>query len=246
MNIIYSVVICFSMYSAIPMPKVNWEKQNMKYVFCFLPLVGIIIGLLQYFWLYYSVSFNNILVGAVATVIPVIVTGGLHIDGFIDSCDAFFSYGDKQKKLDILKDPHVGAFGVIYCIVYFIIMLGVFSELVLITPLIFIFAISRTVASLITIHWRSSKSSGLKYIFSENTSKKLVTCVLLLWLFILFICVAFVNIFVFIIILISLSLFYIWFYFFITKNFDGLTGDLVGFSLCMAELIMLVDIMIIL
>ena len=42
----------------------------------------------------------------------VLLAGGLHMDGFIDLSDAFFSYKDRAKRLEILDDPRVGAFGV--------------------------------------------------------------------------------------------------------------------------------------
>ncbi len=43
--------------------------------------------------------------------------GGIHLDGYADTCDALSSYGDREKKLEILKDPHCGAFAVIRCAV---------------------------------------------------------------------------------------------------------------------------------
>ncbi len=51
--------------------------------------------------------------------IPVWVTGGIHLDGYADTCDALSSYGDTAKKLEILKDPHCGAFAVIRLCSYF-------------------------------------------------------------------------------------------------------------------------------
>ena len=40
MNIIKSICVAFSMYSKIPMPRVEWNEKNMKYAMCFFPLVG--------------------------------------------------------------------------------------------------------------------------------------------------------------------------------------------------------------
>lgn len=51
-------------------------------------------------------------------VLPVIVTGGIHVDGYMDTSDAIHSYGDREKKLSILKDSHIGAFAVIRLLVY--------------------------------------------------------------------------------------------------------------------------------
>ena len=52
--------------------------------------------------------------------IPVAATGGIHLDGFADTSDALSSYGDREKKLAILKDPHCGAFAVIRLCGYFV------------------------------------------------------------------------------------------------------------------------------
>ena len=45
-----SFKIAFSMYSKIPMPKTDWNKENMKYALCFFPLVGLAIGIIFYLW----------------------------------------------------------------------------------------------------------------------------------------------------------------------------------------------------
>lgn len=44
------------------------------------------------------------------TVLPILLTGGIHMDGFMDTMDALHSYQDRERKLEILKDSHVGAF----------------------------------------------------------------------------------------------------------------------------------------
>ena len=73
----------------------------------------------------------NLSVGAAAltgAAIPLLVTGGIHMDGFLDTMDAIHSYGDRSRKLEILKDPHLGAFAVISFGVYMMLYLGVFHE----------------------------------------------------------------------------------------------------------------------
>ena len=61
--------------------------------------------------------------------VPLLVTGGIHLDGFMDTTDARSSYGDMEKKLAILKDSHVGAFAVIGCSFYLILSAGAWSEI---------------------------------------------------------------------------------------------------------------------
>lgn len=52
------------------------------------------------------------------TLLPLIVSGGIHLDGLVDTADALYSRRETEKKLEILKDPHVGAFGVMACCGY--------------------------------------------------------------------------------------------------------------------------------
>ena len=51
MSVIKSIVIAFSMFSIMPMPRVEWDKQNMKFALAFMPLVGAVIGAVLYGWL---------------------------------------------------------------------------------------------------------------------------------------------------------------------------------------------------
>ena len=52
MSIIKSMVIAFSMYSQIPMPHLELDEKDMKYVMGFFPLIGLITGTLVYGWIY--------------------------------------------------------------------------------------------------------------------------------------------------------------------------------------------------
>ena len=108
MRFLNALAIAISMYSKIPAPTVDWNDKNMKYAMCFFPVVGVVTGLLQfgagYVLLTYT-SCGKLLFAAVMTLIPVLVTGGIHLDGYADTIDALSSWGDREKKLEILKDP---------------------------------------------------------------------------------------------------------------------------------------------
>ena len=83
MKTIYnSLVLAFAMYSKIPTPKADWEKENMRYVLCCFPLVGVVIGALVcgWGWLSARLSIGVLLRTAVYVLIPVLVTGGIHLD----------------------------------------------------------------------------------------------------------------------------------------------------------------------
>ena len=125
MSVIRSVVIAFSMFSRIPMPKVEWEAKNMRYALAMLPLVGCVIGAVVFGWGMFSnwLSFGAPLFAAGVTLLPLLITGGIHMDGFCDTVDALSSHASPERKREILKDSHVGAFAVIatgaYLLAYF-------------------------------------------------------------------------------------------------------------------------------
>ena len=101
MRIIKSFFIAFSMYSKIPMPQFQWKDEDMRYALCFFPWVGAVIGALWYLWKWFCDRFavGTLCYVAVGTAIPILITGGFHVDGFLDTCDALHSYqprGDSE------------------------------------------------------------------------------------------------------------------------------------------------------
>ncbi len=101
-----SLIVAFSMYSKIPMPRTDWTDHSMKYSMCFFPWIGWVIGILEALWLYLSflAGFSALFRAAVFTVLPVLVTGGIHLDGYLDTSDAMSSWREREKRLEILKD----------------------------------------------------------------------------------------------------------------------------------------------
>lgn len=118
MTVLQTIAVAFAMFSAVPVPQFDWNEKNMRYSLCAFPLVGVLCGVL---WcVCASLPLPAMVRAAGFCLIPVWVTGGIHLDGYADTCDALCSYGDTKKKLDILKDPHCGAFAVIRLCSYFV------------------------------------------------------------------------------------------------------------------------------
>ena len=111
-----SLCIAFATYSRIPTPRVGWSADALRYAICFFPLIGAVIGALEYGWLLLSelLCCGDLLRGAVAAALPLLITGGIHADGFCDTVDALSSHAERERKLEILKDSHCGAFAVIF------------------------------------------------------------------------------------------------------------------------------------
>ena len=77
------------------------DEKNMKYAMCFFPVVGVITGILQFgigYALLEYTSCGKFFFAAVMSLIPVLVTGGIHLDGYADTIDAISSYGDTRKE----------------------------------------------------------------------------------------------------------------------------------------------------
>ena len=117
-----TIAVAFSMYSALPMPQFDWNERNMRYALCAFPLVGAVCGLLWWGWdaLCAYLALPAILRGAVRCILPALVTGGIHLDGYADTADALASHAGCARRQEILRDPHCGAFAVIRLCVYFV------------------------------------------------------------------------------------------------------------------------------
>lgn len=57
MSVLKSFVIAFAMYSRIPVPQFEWKERDMRYVICFFPFVGVVIGAVTMLWAYVCAHF---------------------------------------------------------------------------------------------------------------------------------------------------------------------------------------------
>lgn len=235
-----TLILVFSMYSKIPLPNINWDKAYFKYIFCFFPVVGLFLGILIYSFgnfLFY-IGVGKIMFSAVMSAVPIIFTGGIHMDGFLDTMDGINSYADKEKRLEILKDSNSGAFAIIGGIVYFLLMFGFWSEIKK-EQLFFVavgYVFSRILSGLSVVCFKTAAKSGLVFMFSENSEKIIVRNFLMALLIFISAFLFFINIF-YATAVIAASLFsFVYHYYNCYKNFGGITGDLAGYFLQICEL----------
>ena len=63
---------------------------------------------------YYAFPISTILLWSILLAVTMVVlTRALHLDGFMDSCDALLGGFDRERRMTILRDPNVGAFAVV-------------------------------------------------------------------------------------------------------------------------------------
>lgn len=237
-DLLCSILIAFSMYSKIPLPRVEWTEGRLKHVFTFFPLVGAIEGLLFYIlWtILMRAGFSPFFYGACLTAFTYIYTGGIHMDGFLDVSDALASYREKEERLRILKDPHVGSFAVINAVLLILIETAAYSEIIPeMLPMIGItLVLSRSLSALSILIFPEAKKSGLAYSFKES-SEKSVKILLYFYVVICFAAALFISPKYGATLIIISAILYIYHYLNSVKNFGGVSGDLAGHFLTLYE-----------
>lgn len=245
---IQSLIIAFAMYSKIPMPRVDWNKKNMKYALCFFPVVGIVIGLS--FWgilrLCELGNMNVFFTSIVLTMLPILLTGGIHMDGFLDTVDALSSNASKERKLEILKDSNSGAFAITFGIVYLLLYVGVLSEFDFraLPEFALSFVMIRTLSGLSIANFPLARNTGLAATFQDHAHKKNVSLILLVMFSIETVILFYFNLTLGAITLGTLLLMFGYHYYVCKRKFGGITGDLAGFFLQMSELAVAFTLMI--
>ena len=91
MRLFESLLIALSTYSAVPVPQFDWNEKNMRYAICFFPAVGVLCGAALWLWavLAQATGMSGVLFAAIAACLPILVTGGIHMDGYLDMVDAY-------------------------------------------------------------------------------------------------------------------------------------------------------------
>ena len=235
-----SFLISFAMFSKIPVPRADWDKENMKYMMCFFPAIGVVIGLLEcgYGWLSVKLEFGSLMRAAGFVLIPLLVTGGIHLDGFLDTVDALSSYQPMEKKLQILKDSHAGAFAIIMGCAYFTLGLGVWSEMKTeFLPLMAVtFVLSRSLSALALATFPKANKSGSLSMFSDAAQKRILLGTLIVWMLACAAVALWIHPVMGAVMLLTQAVIYAYYHHVAMKEFGGTTGDIAGFFVQVCEL----------
>lgn len=249
MNLLQSMVIAFSMYSKIPMPRVDWNEKNMKYAMCFFPLVGGIEGILMLLAgrLLMESGFGKIFVAAVMTLLPILITGGIHMDGFMDTMDALSSYGDREKKLAILKDSHAGAFAILGVGCYLVWNVALWTEVKeqMLPVIVCGYVLSRACSGYSVVTFPSARDSGLAKTFQDGAHRQRVRIVMLLWMAAISVGMLWMQPVSGSVEILCALVIFLYYRHICRKQFGGMTGDLAGYFLQLCELAMLTGVVLV-
>lgn len=225
-----------------PMEKVYIKKAIQTF-----PLLGLLQGIIYAAVLYAMLewtSFSPLAAAFIIWLLTIITTGGLHLDGWIDASDAFFSYRDIQKRLDIMQDPRTGAFGVISVIVLLgCRMLFLYEVIQNINPwsyslIVMVPFLGKTAMGFLLTEVQLAKNEGLAAFFQGAAGKNSIA---VYYVYLLLAGLAFAslkNLYLYAILFGMLVLSLSFLRRKIVKWFGGITGDVVGASVEGVELML--------
>ena len=184
---LHAFAMCQSMFCAIPCPWKVWDEQARDKMLLFLPIVGLEIGLI---WVILAqvcrlLALPALVTGLILAVYPYLVTGFLHLDGFMDVTDAVKSWRDLERRREILKDSHVGSFAVINVVLLAVAQFALFSstkETANSLILLFVPAVSRCCSTLAVTGLKPMSTS--QYANREKRMSHLIVTALLLCAFV--------------------------------------------------------------
>jgi len=230
--------LAISMLSTLPFFRVhNFFAGINGYAVMFYPLVGFILGGILYgtsllLEPYIPLTHLHVLLFA----FWVVLTGALHLDGLSDAIDALFVA--KERAVEVMKDPHVGAMGMTYTGVFLIVKASVLIVVDALYLLPLILMLSRFNVVLAIYFLPYIRENGMSSLAKQEFIKpQLVASIILVLVSCFFFAFGFVLLAV---CLVSLFLFKLWF----TKRFGGFSGDLYGFMIEGTELILLHVVMV--
>ena len=246
MQMVNSFIIVLSFISIIPIPQryiPDWTPKNLRYFCPMLAVSGVIFSALwlsAWYLLSLSHTLSPVLRGMFMMIFTLSLTGGLHLDGLMDSCDAIFSHQDRDTRLHILSDTHAGSFAVMGCIVILLTKTLLFSELLSLhtsfNTLITVPIYSRLGMAVLLNNLPFAKTGGLAVMLGSSRSQRHNIFFAVMMILLLFVSpVAQVIAFIMILLLWRKMCLQI---------FGGITGDLLGAFVELSEVFMLTGLVI--
>lgn len=223
--------MAWGMFLAIPCPRKIWSEGARQKMLVCMPLVGLLAGgVWAGAWLLLRGAPGPVR-AAVCAAVPWLVTGFMHLDGYMDVCDAVLSRRDLATRQRILKDSHCGAFAVICMVLLAMAQWSAFlsMENVPLLPLALVPVASRAAAAVAVLTLRPMSTSQYSAMVRGGAPLYVAAAVLaaacavpaVLW-----------GSFAPLAAAVGYGL-AVWHGF---RQFDGMSGDISGFGLVLGEL----------
>lgn len=182
-SIFSSLLLAFSQYSCFPKASIKVDRENSRYILIFIPIVGAIIGFCLYIWgeAWPYLCNYAILPAVIGAILPTIISGCSHMEGFIRTVDGISAHKSREKKLEILTTSQSGYFAILVCVIYFLLLSGLWSEIPVtgVSLLAFSFVLSRSLAGIAVLTLKHTDSSRCDMYVPENKSLRVFEILLL-------------------------------------------------------------------
>lgn len=246
--------IAVSFLTRLPLTyKGEWDEKSFSRSSVFFPFVGLIVGILvaAVFWL--SSWLDYPMIAAVCTMIAsLVITGGIHLDGFMDMCDGVFASRGRERALEIMKDSRVGSFAVLGVVMLMLLKFALYSafgsywllsegRLLSLVAIVGSFVFSRFIMVCCLLWFPSARSEGLGVTIKRHVSKSAP-----LWgALIMFILFAATGYYTILIAFVIAAFIMVGFAAQINKFLHGLTGDIYGAMTELGEAVFLLVLIVI-
>lgn len=215
----------------------------------YFPLVGFVIGILLYITGIVSIQvFDPFIVSILITLASVVLTGGLHIDGLGDTFDAIYSNRDKDRMLEIMKDSRLGTNSLLAILFLVLMKIGFIYSLInsgYLWTVIFMPTVARLGVMVMMYKTVTPRKNGMGNLFIGKASKSMFIIATIYTV----VLISSVGKFVFaadyiMIVKIIGSIIYVMIFAnlfkkHIYKKIDGVTGDILGCTIELSELLFL-------
>ncbi len=232
-----NIILLFQFFSKIPISKKSYEiKDDFYKAMTFLPIVGLIIGFLMYIiYIVLNPFMDRYIVSLLVVLFETIITGGLHLDGLGDTFDGIYSYRYKEKILEILKDSRMGTNGILAIIFVLLLKIFLYANLNNLLFIIHILIVSRFIIVYYSYSSKYARKEGMGGFFISKVKFYQVVITFLMVIIPLVVTVQKMALISFVLTLLIMIL--------IRNNMsrkiDGITGDILGASAELSEVIYL-------
>lgn len=252
MKVITGFFMAWGCFSAIPCPYKKWDESARNLMLAALPFIGLMHGLIWWAaaWLL-TMYFDTprLLAAALLALLLPALSGFIHVDGYMDCCDAIFSRRDLAERQRILKDSSVGAFAAIALAALLMLQTAAMYEILVLPEYFPILALVPMLTRLMSAEavWKFPPLATSQYSrLAEESSRKsyrlpercmeITTLIAVVIFYVLF---SFEGIFTiwtsFDMILVAAILAHFIACYGARKNLGGMSGDISGFAITIGE-----------
>lgn len=232
-------LLAWQFFSALPVKKqLPMTTSTVTWMFSLLPVIGLCMGgcyALVYEGLQRA-DVTPLFTAIVLVLVMIAVTGGLHLDGWVDMSDAYFSYATKEKRVAILDDPRIGAFGAMSLVCLVVLKIGILYEALMQQAALWPFFVlipflARIAVQLFFSQTPLSKQTGLGAYFKAHVVRKKLLLAMTLYCVACIGIASYVGFWSLLLLLLVLFLGVAFYKRWVMRNFGGMSGDLMG-ALC--------------